>query len=72
MPPKGMPEMSPSEVRAARAALGMTQAQLAAALAVTVRAVRYWEQDGTAKPCKGLPAVALRLLLEKMQPRKET
>lgn len=60
-----MPEMSPSEVRAARAALGMTQAQLAAALAVTVRAVRYWEKDATAKPCKGLAAVALRLLLEK-------
>jgi len=53
--------MTPTEVRTARATLGMTQRELAAALECSRRTVINWE-DGTAA-VPGPARVALRLML---------
>lgn len=37
--------MTPADVRAARAALGLTQAGLAETIGKAIRAVKYWEDD---------------------------
>jgi DNA-binding transcriptional regulator YiaG len=59
--------MTPSEVKAARLALNMTQAQLAAALELTgengKRTVRHWESDGGKFQITGPARVAIRLML---------
>ena len=59
--------MTPAEVKAARLAMGMTQAQLAAALELTgengKRTVRHWESDGGKFQITGPARVAIRLLL---------
>lgn len=52
--------MTPDEFAAARAALGMTQAQLAAALESDLRTVRRWEAGERAIP--GPVRVALRCI----------
>lgn len=62
--------MQPHEVKAARRALHMTQAQLAAALKLKpphgARRVRAWESEGADHiPISGPAEVALKLLLEK-------
>lgn len=53
--------MTSKELRAARAALGMTGDQLAATLGVTGRTYRRWELDET--PVPAIAALAVRLLL---------
>ena len=55
-------EMTPPEVRHVRIALGMSQSKLGAALGVSARTVRAWEQ-GENKPHPNNVA-ALRRLLE--------
>jgi len=54
--------MHPSAVTAARERLGLTRAQLAAALECTVRAVQTWESGERNIP--GPARVALRLMLQ--------
>ena len=55
--------MTPPEIRHARIALGMSQRELGAALGVSARTVRAWEQ-GENKPHRNNVA-ALRRLLER-------
>ena len=59
--------MTPAEVKAARLAMNMTQAQLAAALELSSdsgrRTVRHWETDGGKFQITGPARVAIRLLL---------
>ena len=59
--------MTPAEVKAARLAMNMTQAQLAAALELTGdngrRTVRHWESEGGKFAITGPARVAIRLLL---------
>ena len=56
-----MPVMQPAELRAARASLGMTQSELAAALEVDLRTVQKWE--GAERAIPGPARVALRFML---------
>jgi DNA-binding transcriptional regulator YiaG len=61
--------MQPHEVRAARHALGMTQAQLADALRMAkdgARAVRRWETG--AQPITGPASVAIEAMLTGWRP----
>lgn len=65
--------MSPEDVRAARAALGMTQAELAEALGLAPASgrdtVRAWEGDQHDKrfrPISGPAALTLRFLLREL------
>lgn len=58
--------MTPAEVRAARLALGMTQAELAAKLRLASdgkRTVRHWETDGGKYQVSGPASVAIELML---------
>ena len=59
--------MTPTEVKAARLAMGMTQAQLATALELTgdngKRTVRHWETDCGKFQITGPARVAIRLML---------
>ena len=58
--------MTPAEVKAARLAMGMTQAQLATALELSgdgKRTVRHWETDAGKFQITGPARVAIRLLL---------
>lgn len=59
--------MTPAEVKAARLAMNMTQAQLATALELTGdngrRTVRHWESDTGKFQITGPARVAIRLLL---------
>jgi DNA-binding transcriptional regulator YiaG len=55
--------LSPAEFRAARAALGLTQSELAAALESKPRSVQHWEAGDRAIP--GPVRVALRLMLDR-------
>ena len=59
--------MTPAEVKAARLAMNMTQAQLATALELTgdngKRTVRHWESDNGKFQITGPARVAIRLLL---------
>jgi DNA-binding transcriptional regulator YiaG len=58
--------MTPAEVRAHRQALGMTQADLAAALELSSdgkRTVRHWETEGGKFQSTGPARVALRLMV---------
>lgn len=60
--------MTPAEVRAARLALGMTQAQLADALELSDngrRTIRHWETEGGKFRITGPARVAIRLMLER-------
>ena len=62
--------MTPSEVKAARLAMGMTQAQLATALELSAdgkRTIRHWETDGGKYRITGPARVAIRLLMERPQ-----
>ena len=59
--------MSPTEFREARKALGKTQAAMADALEVTLRAVQWWEAGDREVP--GPARVALRLMLQAPQPK---
>jgi DNA-binding transcriptional regulator YiaG len=45
---RARPTMTAAQIRAARAALGLTQAQLAARLLTSVRTVKRWEAGETA------------------------
>lgn len=58
--------MTPSELRTARAHLGLTQSGLAKALRLSEkngdRSIRIWEQDGNTVP--GPVQVAVELLVE--------
>jgi hypothetical protein len=46
--------MTPEQLRAARAALGLTQAEFAQAFAVSLRAICGWEQGGrNGRPGRG-------------------
>lgn len=59
--------MTSAEVRAARIALSMTQAELAAALRLSSdgkRTVRHWETEGGKFQISGPASVALELMLE--------
>ncbi len=64
--------MTPTELRAARKTLGLTQSGLARALRLSEkngdRSVRIWEQDGNTVP--GPVQVAVELLLERNALRK--
>jgi len=70
-----MPQMTPEEVKEARATLGMTQKQLAEALDLSstnsAETVRSWEAGRRA--CQGPEGVAIRLLvaLHKLKPVKK-
>lgn len=58
--------MTPAEVKAARLAMGMTQAELAAALELSAdgkRTVRHWETEGGKFQITGPARVAIRLML---------
>ena len=58
--------MTPAEVRANRQRLGMTQADLAAALELSAdgkRTVRHWETEGGKFQITGPARVALRLMV---------
>lgn len=55
-----MQQLSADEVRAIRAGLGLSQAQLAAKLGGAPDLVRDWERGRC--PCRGPAALALRLL----------
>lgn len=58
--------MTPAEVKAARLAMNMTQAQLAAALELSAdgkRTVRHWETEGGKFQITGPARVAIRLML---------
>ena len=58
--------MTSAEVRAHRVALGMTQADLAAALELSSdgkRTVRHWETEGGKFQITGPARVALRLMV---------
>lgn len=59
--------MTPAEVKAARLAMGMTQAQLATALELSAdsgrRTVRHWETDCGKFQITGPARVAVRLML---------
>ena len=58
--------MTPAEVKAARLALGMTQAQLADALRLAgdgKRTVRHWETENGKHGISGPASVALELML---------
>jgi DNA-binding transcriptional regulator YiaG len=55
--------VSPTEFRAARHTLGLTQAAMAEALEVTLRAVQWWEAGDREVP--GPARVALRLMLQR-------
>lgn len=64
--------MTPTDLRAARKALGLTQSGLAKALRLSEkngdRSVRIWETEGNTVP--GPVQVAVELLLEQKRPRK--
>jgi transcriptional regulator with XRE-family HTH domain len=65
--------MTPDELKSARYQLGMTQAQLAKALELGndgARAVRRWEKNE--RPISGPVAVAVRLMLEKLERQRKT
>lgn len=53
------PSLSPTDVRQRRDALGLTQAELAAALGVSVTTVARWEMAGEAR--RPAPYLALAL-----------
>jgi len=53
--------MTPAEFRAARAALGLSQRELAERLEVTIRALQMWEAGERAVP--GPARVALRFFM---------
>jgi DNA-binding transcriptional regulator YiaG len=58
--------MTPAEVRAHRQTLGMTQAELAAALRLASdgkRTVRHWETEGGKFQITGPASVALELMV---------
>ena len=62
--------MTPSEVRAARQALGMTQAELASALRLASdgkRTVRHWETEGGKYQISGPASVALAFMVAAMK-----
>ena len=65
--------MTPAEVLAARRALGMTQAQLAAALELHPengkRTVRHWETENGKFAITGPARVALRFMLAALEPQ---
>ena len=61
--------MTPPEVRHARIALGMSQSKLGAALGVSARTVRAWEQ-GENKPHRN-NVKALRRLVAKHEARRQ-
>jgi DNA-binding transcriptional regulator YiaG len=69
------PDMSPDELKAARASLGLTQAKLAAAIGiVSSRTVSGWEmgmRNGRANAIPGPAAVLVRLALNYAQVRRE-
>ena len=58
--------MTPTDLRAARKALGLTQSSLAKALGLSpangARSVRSWEKEGNTVP--GPVAVAVRYMVE--------
>lgn len=54
--------MTPDEIKEARDALGLTQAELAARMGVTVDAVRAWEADR--RPLQGAALVLLKTLVQ--------
>lgn len=59
--------MTPAEVKAARLALGMTQADLAAALELSSdgkRTIRHWETEDGKFQITGPARVAIRLMVE--------
>lgn len=64
--------MTPTDLKAARKALGLTQSGLAKALRLSEkngdRSVRIWETEGNTVP--GPVQVAVELLLEQKRPRK--
>ena len=57
--------MTGKEFKRTRTALGMSQAQLAKVLGVTVTAVARWERGE--RPISGPVALAMKLLLEKKE-----
>jgi DNA-binding transcriptional regulator YiaG len=62
--------MTPAQVRAHRQALGMTQAELAAALRLAKdgkRTVRHWETEGGKFQISGPASVALELMVAGMK-----
>ena len=54
--------LTPAQIKTIRAKLGLTQAQLAERLQVTVDAIKHWETGRRA--CTGPAEVLLRLLDE--------
>ena len=66
--------MTPEELRAARAAFGLTGAEFAQAFDVTARTVRGWEaghRDGKPSPVPRPIAVLVRLALKHASVRRE-
>jgi DNA-binding XRE family transcriptional regulator len=66
--------MTPEELRAARAAFGLTGAEFAQAFDVTARTVRGWEaghRDGKPAPIPRPIAVLVRLALKHASVRRE-
>lgn len=63
-----MTELTPAEVRAARAELGWTRPQLARVLGVSFQAVRHWEEGR--RPCRGPAAVLIGIALRLNPPKQ--
>ena len=61
--------MTKEEFRQARERLGLTQAQLAAELGVTLNAVQKWEMGE--RPIKQITAMAVQLLLDRAKRKSQ-
>jgi DNA-binding transcriptional regulator YiaG len=62
---------TPEQVRPARAIAGMTQAQAATVLSVTIRAWQYWEADTSATAHRAMSPALYELFLLKTAPRAD-